>query len=89
MALKRIFLSQQSRRQISEDNPNDYTNNRTMDETTEQVDDSIEPLTSLSSEYQHRDRRRSSVQIFDIKFLHNLSNQADSTNVVEGECECE
>jgi hypothetical protein len=91
MALKRNILQQQSRRQISVDNSYDYDNTQAMDETNEQ-NDSIESLTNLTSEQQqqqHRDRRRSSLQIFDIKFLHNLSNQVDSINTAEDECECE
>jgi len=92
MALKRIFLSQQSRRQTTEDFPRDYDSNQTIEDTNEQSD-SIESLTNLTSEQQHRARRRSSVQFFDIKFLQALPNQVDNKSndpiniAEEGECE--
>ena len=79
MALKRIFLPHQSRRQISEDFPREYdnNNNQAIDDTNEQSD-YIESLTDLTTEQQHRDRRRSSLQIFNLKFLQTLSNQVDN-----------
>jgi len=88
MALKRIFLQQQS----PKDNSREFSSE--IDDTNEQHD-TIEPLQSLiSEEQQHRARRRSSLQIFDIKFFHTLSNQNDNEfndqiNGPENVCECE
>lgn len=69
-----------------------------IDDTIEQRD-VIEPPENVktdlvSDEQQHRTRRRSSVQILDIKFLHTLTNQLDNEsndpiNAPEDVCECE
>jgi len=102
MPPKRIFFQQQSRGNSSGDFPSEINanhNNQLIDNTAEQRD-TIEPLQSIntnliSSEEQHRTRRRSSVQILDIKFLHSLSNQFDNAqsndpiNAPDDACECE
>jgi hypothetical protein len=77
---------------------NDYHNNQQIDDTNEHRD-TIEPLESVktdvtSEEQQHRTRRRSSLQILDIKFIHTLSNQIDNQsndriNASEDLCECQ
>jgi len=87
MLPKRIFLQQQS----SNDNSRGFSSE--IDDTNEQHD-TIEPLESLKSEEEHRAPRRSSLPIFDIKFLHTRSNQNDNEsndqiNGPENVCECE
>ncbi len=91
MSLKRFFLPQRARKQILEDYPTEI---QTINETNEE-DDIIEYLPNLNSdEQQHRKRRQSSIQIFDIKLLHTLSNPIDNEsnypiNVPKDVCECE
>jgi hypothetical protein len=88
MSSKRIFLQQRSHKH----NLREFSSE--IDDTNEQHD-TIEPLQSLMSEEQtHRTRRRTSLPILDIKFLHTLSNQIDtesneSVNGAENVCECE
>lgn len=98
MPPKRIFMPQRSRRQNSVDSPAEIQaddKNEAHEDTNEQ-DDTIDPLTDCNSrERQYQTRRRSSVQIFDLKLLQTLSNQVDNgvsndpRNVPEGACECE
>lgn len=97
MPLKRIFVSSRSRRENFRDSPSDihaYDSHPPVDDFNEQ-DDTIESLSNANAgEHRYQTRRQSSVQILDIKFLQNLSNQADnvstdSRNGPEGVCECE
>ena len=99
MPLKRIFLPARTRRENAGDSSSDIhaydSHPPAADDEINEEDDTLESLDHANSnEQRYQTRRQSSVQILDIKFLQNLSNQVDNTstdsrNGPEGVCECE